>query len=200
MFSHSLLIALFLLCCFSKHMLGNEPEVNVNTTFVSCFGGSDGTITVKIADISQEFTVQIFKYSPTGSYLEAKQKNDTTYFIASDLTAGKYLIEIKGSKGFTATNNIEVLQHDKLETGKISIEKKLSSPDASDAILKVNPIGGASPYTFCWNVEQENKNSQVLKNVPQGTYSCIINDANKCGPVKTTILFNQYVIPDIIEE
>ncbi len=200
MFSHSLVIAWVFLCCFSKDLPGNEPEVTINAIPVSCNGGSNGQIRLIIVDSIQIFSAQLFKYSPTGKSISGEKENDTTCFIASDLSAGKYFIEIKGDKGFSFTKSIEVLQPDKLESGKIFIEKKLSALDAGDAILKAVPLGGVPPYTYSWDIEGESKNSPEIQNIGQGSYSCVINDNNNCGPVKTTILFNQYVIPDIVEE
>ncbi len=200
MLSHSLLIAILFLCCFGREILGNEPKVKIISSPVSCIDASDGEIKIKIPDVSQVFTVQIYKYSPSGNQIEAQQDNDTTIFNASDLTSGKYFIEIKSDKGFSFTQSIEVLQPEKFVSGKIVVEKKLSTLAANDAILKASPMGGVPPYTYSWNIEGENKNDPVIKNVGQGTYSCIINDANNCGPLKVTILFNQYVIPDIVEE
>lgn len=200
MFSHSLLIAWVFLCCFSKDLSGNEPEVIINTIPVSCNGGSDGEIRIMIPDVSQVFTAQIYKYSPSGNLVKAQRSNDTTSFFTSGLPAGKYLIEIKGDSGFSFTQSIEVPQPDKLEAGKIDVLKKLTTPDANDASLAAIASGGILPYAYSWNIEGENKNLRVIEHVGQGTYTCIINDANQCGPVKATILFNQYVIPDIVEE
>jgi len=200
MLSHSSLIAILFLCFFGREILGNEPEVKIISSPVSCFDASDGKIKITIPDVSQVFTAQIYKYSPSGNPIEAQQENNTTIFNASGLTAGKYFIEIKSDKGYSFTQSIEVLQPDKFVSEKIVVEKKLSALNTNDAILKASPMGGVPPYTYSWDIEGENKTAPVIKNVGQGTYSCIINDANNCGPVKVTILFNQYVIPDIVEE
>lgn len=198
--SHSLLIALLSLCCFSNEISGTQPEALINTYSVKCNGGSDGKIIIQIADTTQVYTAQLFKYSPTGMPVEAQQVNDTTNFIISDLDAGKYFVEIKGNWGFSLAQSIEVVQPDKLETGKIAIDKKLSADESSDARLKAMPEGGTLPYTFQWNIEGESKLSQVIENIKQGMYTCIINDANNCGPVKASIIFNKHVIPNIVEE
>ena len=200
MFSRCPLIAILILCCPGNELLGNEPGVEIITTPVSCNGEADGKITIVIPDVFQTFTATLYKYSHTGNNIEPRVKNDSTFFTASDLNTGKYFFEIKGSNGFSFTQSIELPEPDKLASGKITVEKKLSAPDATDAILMASPSGGVPPYSFSWNVEGENKNAPVLKNVGQGTYSCIINDVNNCGPLKATILFNQYVMPDIVEE
>ena len=202
MFSQVLPLSSVFLCftTINTDLLGTEPEVTLQIQSVSCFDGADGEVRIAIPDISQTFSTNIYKYSPKANSLEALLKNDTTIFIASGLCAGKYFIEIKSDKGFSYTESVEVPQPYKLESGKILIDKKLSALNASDAILKASPEGGVPPYTYSWNIEGEDKNSPAIKNVEQGTYSCTINDANHCGPVKTTILFNQYVIPDIVED
>jgi hypothetical protein len=200
MLSHSLLIAAIFLCCFSGKILGGEPEIKIDIIPVSCFTYSDGEIRILIPDCEQIYTAEIYGYSPTGNLLEAERRNDTTSFTASNLAVGKYFLLIKSDKGLSFTRNVEIQQPEKLQTGRITVEKKLSALDASDAILKTVPEGGVPPYTYSWNIETEQKHSPEIKNVGQGTYSCIINDSNNCGPVKATILFNQYVIPDIVEE
>ena len=198
--SHCSLIAILFLCCFGKELSGNEPQVKIITTPVSCTDRADGVITILIPDVSQTFMATLYKYSHTGKNIDPQVKNDSTIITASALNTGKYFFEIKGSKGFSFTQSIELPEPDKLASGKIIVEKKLSAPDATDAILMASPSGGVPPYSFIWNIEGEYKNDPVLKNVGQGTYSCIINDANNCGPLKVSILFNQYVIPDIVEE
>ena len=200
MFSHCSFIAILFLCCFGKELLGNEPQVEIITTPESCIDRADGVITIVIPDISQTFIATFYKYSHTGKNIDPQVKNDSTFFTVSDLNAGKYFFEIKGSKGFSFTQSIELPEPEKFSSGKIIVEKKLSALDANDAVLMASPSGGVPPYSYSWNIEGEYKNAQVIKNVGQGTYSCVINDANNCGPLKVTILFNQYVIPDIVEE
>ncbi|MBN1599086.1 MAG: hypothetical protein JW894_12400 [Bacteroidales bacterium] len=201
MFSHKLLITLLSFCFFSNEIFGNGPEVQIITNSVSCNGSSDGQIIIKIPDVTQEYTTRIFKYSPEGDYLTPKIYSDTTSFNIENLVSGKYFVEIKGDKGFSFTESIELTEPDKLETGKIKINKKLSSPEATDAILQASPEGGVPPYTYNWSSDNGKlKESELLENVGQGVYTCIINDVNNCGPVKVTILFNTHVMPDIIEE
>ena len=200
MFSHSLQLAVIFLCCFSGKLSGGEPEVTIEITPVSCIDNSDGIIRIYIPDCQQVYSAEIYKYSPSGNPIEAEQRNDTTSFTATGLTSGKYFVVIKGNKGFSFTRGVEVSQPERLETGKITIVKKLSAPDAHDAILQAVAAGGVPPYVYNWNVEGESKSLPEISHVGQGTYTCIIDDANNCGPVKATILFNQYVIPDIVEE
>lgn len=185
---------------FSSCVCATEPNMIVSTDTVSCYGGSNGAIRIIIPDVSQIYTAYLYKYSPSPISLEAKRINDSTYFLAKNLVAGKYFIEIKGDKGFSQTKSVEVVQPNKLRTGKIEIEKKLSALDAGDAILRATSIGGTLPYTYTWNIDGIMKHSAIIKNVSQGIYTCIINDVNDCGPVKTTILFNQHVMPNIVKE
>ena len=177
----------------------SEPEIEIVTDSVKCYNENNGGIYIKIYDISQEYTAQIYKYNPGGNPLLPVKENNITSFNASNLNAGKYFIEIKGNKGFSFTKSIGIFQPDKFGADKISVEKKLSSPEANDAVLKANPAGGTPPYTYSWNIEGNDKNSSIIKNVKQGIYSCLINDVNNCGPVKMNIIFNQYVDPEIVE-
>jgi len=201
--SGSLIQRLILILMFSVIICGfvkaDDSDIQVITDSVSCFGGNDGCIFLVISDTTQQYTAAYFKNSPKSNSLIPVQENNSTFFKIPNLEAGKYFVEIKGNKGSTWTKSIEVTQPDRLESGKITVEKKLSSSDSSDAILRASATGGTLPYSYKWNREGS-ANCALMKNVPQGTYSCIITDANNCSSVKTDILFNSKVLPDIIEE
>lgn len=176
-----------------------EPHVNISVIPVKCHNDSNGELTIEISDVTQNYSAQLFKNTPNGKYLNPVKENDITIFKASDLNAGKYIINIKGDNGFSVTENINLPQPGKLESDKITIEKKLSSPEAGDAVLKANPSGGTTPYTYNWS-HKEGARSQTIENVSQGIYSCTIDDANNCGPVVISIIFIEKKDPEIIEK
>jgi hypothetical protein len=193
----AIIITLFL--CISPS-LGKVTEVIIETSPVSCYDKKDGAIHLFLIDSTQHFEVTMYKYTPKGIPLKSFKKNDTLCFSATGLEAAKYTLEIKGSGGFSKTRQIQVTQPEALSSNKIKVIRKLSEKDGRNAILEAQPIGGVPPYIYTWNVDEKGKNSQLLENVGQGIFTCTINDSHNCGPIKSTILFNEHVMPDIIEE
>lgn len=172
-------------------------DADILTDSVNCFGDSSGVIIIKIKTGKPDYLVSVYDKRPA-----IKQKT-LIHFKTSEssiklekLPAKLYYITIKDANNNYVQKEAEIEQPEKLIAGVISVEKGLSSTDASDAILKANPTGGIPPYEYKWNNKEK---EQYLKNISQGFYWCEITDANGCGPVQTTITFNKLLFKDHIK-
>jgi PKD repeat protein len=57
--------------------------------------------------------------------------------------------------------------------------------DPNSGALHVNVLGGAAPYTYLWN---DGTNQSVRQNLPAGTYTVMVTDANSCTALASATL------------
>jgi len=165
------------ICFIYNIVLSADLEFVVKSDSAECFGESTGKITLNIT--SGNPVAQII----TGEFT----------YIFSELPVNKYYVTVEDSKGDYLEKTVEIYQPDKLKADPITIEKCFSNSENNDAILKANCSGGTSPYSYLWSENTGNQTTQLAKNITRGTYRCIINDKNNCGPVSSTIFFNEKV-------
>jgi outer membrane protein OmpA-like peptidoglycan-associated protein len=121
--------------------------------------GNDGSAIVKVENAVGKVT-----------YQWDNGQNDS---IATMLSAGFHRVTLTDSKGCTLVHQLEVPEELVALMGDVEEEKRLSCPDASDAILKVVPKGGKAPFSFLWS---NGSKEPSLKNVPAGLYSVTLTD------------------------
>ncbi|HLP12574.1 MAG TPA: PKD domain-containing protein [Flavobacteriales bacterium] len=139
-----------------------EVVINsINTTNVSCFGLSDGTITV----------------NATG----AASYNDGTTTQVSNVfnePAGVYTITVTSPNGCTATAPATITEPTALVVPTSQTNETCFG--ACDGIAGTAPSGGTSPYTYSWT-------GTVAGSVPfvsglcSGAYSVTVTDDNGCS-------------------
>ncbi len=181
--------------CFIYNIVSAaDLEFTLKSDSVQCFGESTGEITVDIISGNPEFTIRLYDKKPA-----IKQKcitqiitGEFTYTF-SELPANKYYVTIQDSKGFYLQKAVDIYQPGKLTAAPITIEKCFSGPGNNDAVLRANCSGGTMPYSYLWSENAGNQTAQLAENIARGTYRCIINDRNNCGPVSATIFFNEMV-------
>ncbi|HYG50364.1 MAG TPA: PKD domain-containing protein [Flavobacteriales bacterium] len=134
---------------------------SINTTNVSCFGLSDGTITV----------------NATG----AATYNDGTTTQASNIftePAGTYTITVSSPNGCTATGFATITEPTALVVPTSQTNE--SCFGACDGVAGTAPTGGTAPYSYAWT-------GTVAGSVPfvsslcSGAYSVTVTDANGCS-------------------
>jgi len=188
---------IFILVCISfiyNIVLSADLEFVVKSDSAECFGESTGKITLNIISGSPVFTIKLYDKKPAvkQKYVAQIITEEFTY-IFSKLPVNQYYVTVEDSKGDYLEKTIEIYQPDKLKAEPITIEKCFSSSENNDAILKANCSGGTGPYSYLWSENTGNQTTQLAKNITRGTYRCIINDKNNCGPVSSTIFFNEKV-------
>jgi hypothetical protein len=191
---HKTIFILVWICFISNIILSADLEFVVKSDSVKCFGESTGKITLNIISGNPVFTIKLYDKKPA-----IKQKYIAQIITGefnctfSKLPVNKYYITVVDSKGDYLEKTVEIYQPDKLKAKPITIEKCFSGSENNDAVLKANCIGGTSPYSYLWSENAVNQTTQLAKNITRGTYRCIINDKNNCGPVSSTIFFNEKV-------
>lgn len=124
---------------------------------VSCFGGSDGSVTVNASGGAAPYT---FTWS-TG----------TTGPTLSGRPAGNYSVTATDAGGCTVARTINISQPNAL-TVNVS-----SSSGGCGTSASASPSGGTGPYSYLWST---GATLPVISNLATGTYSVTVTDSKGC--------------------
>ncbi len=160
------------------------PSADADISDVSCYNGSDGSISLTISKGELPYSVDWNGGAMTGANVEG-------------LSAGSYSAEITDANGCQNTLNAEVNQ-----PSEIVIEGEISNarcPDAADGEIILSVSGGTSPYSYNWG---NGMSGPVISNLSAGSYSVTVTDGNNCEKSKSMVISNNeelcFRIPDII--
>ncbi|RMH18134.1 MAG: hypothetical protein D6698_07550, partial [Gammaproteobacteria bacterium] len=156
-------------------MIQSPPpiELALNSTPVSCAGGSDGSVSVTVVSgINGPFIMQW------------NDPANSTGSVVNDLPAGSYFVIVSDTMGCAATGSVEVTEPSPIVLSFAS--QPASCFNSSDGSLEVTATGGttASPgvYQYAWDAPG-NPAVSVLDDVTPGTYSVTVTDDNGCTAV-----------------
>lgn len=141
-----------------------EPQQLVasgSSTSILCNGGSS-TVTL----------------SATGG--TAPYTGDSTFQIG----AGSYSYTITDNNGCTSTASVTVTEPAAISVTATSVNVLCNGDSTGSIDLTV--AGGTSPYTFSWN--NGAFTTEDLTNIPAGSYSGILTDANGCQDSGTVVV------------
>ncbi|MFW5820642.1 MAG: gliding motility-associated C-terminal domain-containing protein, partial [Bacteroidota bacterium] len=159
------------------------PSADANITDVSCFNGSDGTISLTITNGELPYTVE-WNGGLEGTSIDG-------------LEAGTYDATITDANGCQTTVSPVVDQPSEIIVG--GDVENARCPDASDGEIRLSVSGGTSPYIYNWD---EGMTGSVLTNVPAGTYNVTVVDAHNCRKSGSFAVENKeeycFRVPDII--
>ncbi|MBI1223910.1 MAG: T9SS type A sorting domain-containing protein [Bacteroidetes bacterium] len=146
------------------------PQLNISTTNVTVYNGSDGTATVAVENNSV----------PPFSYLWSTgvSENNTNNYSSSitGLPQGNYTVTVTAGNGCTSTANIEV--------GSVCIGFTVSTTvsqqpcnGVSNGSVASQIQSGTLPFSYLWSNGQSNANAI---NLTANTYTVTVTDANGC--------------------
>lgn len=130
---------------------------------VSCNGGSNGSATSSPTGGTTPYT---YWWTPSGQ----------TAQTVTGLLAGTYSAVVTDSNGCTTATPVTITQPAPILLSQSTV---MASCGLSDGSATVTPSGGTSPYTYLW-LTSPVQNTQTINNVPTGTYTVIVTDANGC--------------------
>ena len=145
--------------------------ISLTQTNVSCFGGSNGTITASPAGGTAPYT---YLWAPGGATTASR----------SGLTAGTYSVSITDALGCTAVGNTIITQPAVISTGLITTPKKCSY--LNDGTASSTPSGGTAPYTYLW--APGGATTSGIINLATGTYTLTVNDSKGCTTVDYAVI------------
>jgi hypothetical protein len=112
--------------------------------------------------------------------------------VINNLGAGTYALQVTDANGCQNDTTILITQ-------PALVSASVSSPTNtrgyqitcygdSDGSATVYPSGGTAPYTYLWST---GATTQTISNLPAGTYTVTVFDANNCTPASTTVTLTQ---------
>ena len=146
----------------------NPLSISISATDESCFGSSDGSAT---ATISGGDTPYAYLWN-TGS---------TTSSI-NGLAAGNYSVTVTDNSSSTVVSSVQVSSPTQLVVSFSTID---ASCNQNDGAVTTLTSGGTSPYNYNWNT---GSTSSSINNLPAGTYTVTVNDANNCTTTSSAIV------------
>jgi gliding motility-associated-like protein len=137
----------------------NIPVFGVVTDSVTCNNGADGSAST----------------NSFGSYSYA-WSNGQNGLTASGLSAGNYSVTATTNFGCSATQNFVIAQPNPINI-IFNGTPALCFNDPSGT-LTATANGGTAPYSYQW--VSPSVNASTITNVPNGSYTVNVNDANGC--------------------
>ena len=138
---------------------------------VRCFGGNSGA-------------AMVTPQNGVAPYSILWLDNNSTAPTRSGLAAGNYQVRVTDSQGCSVTSTIVVTQPDELF---VVAEGDRSGCNENSGLATAFASGGVAPYTYSWNDPQAQK-SQTAVLLSTGTYQVMVNDANGCAEIATTVI------------
>lgn len=154
----------------------NQPATPLQaapaTTAVSCFGSSNGTITLTVSGGSTPYTYT--------------WNNGANTPILNAVTAGNYTATITDANGCTYTTNATVTQ-----PAAISVQPTptaVSCYGSQTGAISLAVSGGTTPYSYQWS---NGSITQSISNVPAGSYTVTVTDARNCTATTGVLTITQ---------
>lgn len=147
-----------------------SPTATISaTTNVSCFGGSNGSITVTASGGAGGYT---YSWSPSGG----------TGATASGLSANSYTVTVTDANGCTATASATITEPAALVASASSSPVLCNGGATGSATVTVS--GGISGYTYSW--APSGGTGSTATGLTAGNYTVTVTDANSCTITATT--------------
>jgi hypothetical protein len=148
----------------SANVMQPDPiTINFIAASPDCHGGNDGSIFTVVT----EGTESMYTYN---------WSNGANTPNINGLTAGTYALTVTNASGCAATKATTLDAPSPL-TAQVNASPASCSQASDGSIGVYNISGGSGNYSIVWN---NGATAAVLNNVPAGTYSVTITDANLC--------------------
>ncbi len=157
---------------------------NINRVNVSCFGLTNGSVTVTGTGGVSPYTYAI----GTGSFASVNS--------FTGLAPGTYTFRVKDANDCIRDTSITITQPAKLGFSNISITEPICNGN-SNGIITISGTGGTTPFTYAIG-SSAYVSSSTFSGLAAGTYILRIRDANNCD-VDSTVTMNQptRIIPSL---
>jgi gliding motility-associated-like protein len=144
-------------------------------TNVNCFDASTGSATVNASGGTAPYSF---------SWNTSPAQNGAT---ANNLPTGSWVCTITDANGCSTTRNVTITQPAAALATSISAQANVGCFGASTGSTTVSANGGTAPYSFSWNTSPV-QNGAIASNLPAGTWTCTVTDANGCGTTRNVTI------------
>jgi gliding motility-associated-like protein len=141
----------------------NQLQVTVVDTDISCNGSCDGTATATVVGNNPPFS---YNWQPAGGNSPS----------ASNLCAGNYTLTVTDNIGCTNQQSFTIIDPAAIVISMAVTD--VSCEGGSDGSIDLTVTGGVGPYTYQWF--PLGQTTEDINNLPAGTYSILVTDANGC--------------------
>lgn len=144
------------------------PQLKLKSIIInnaSCFGGADGSIKVRVADGTPNYT---FNWTAPIS---------STDSIAGGLSQGAYTVTVLDANGCSLSTDALITQPSNFAA--VVNQKNISCFGGNDGYVKVNITGSNKPYLYNWNPTGEITDS--IGDLTQGIYTLDVVDSLGCA-------------------
>ena len=153
----------------------SEPTAVIFTfskTDVTCFGETDGTITISASGGS-------------GGGYEFSLDNGGSYFsnngIFTSVGAGNYTLLVKDGSGCTsASQSVTITEPTTALTISLAVFRDARCAGECNGLIRVSAAGGTMPYEYSFDNGTGYSNVDSIGTLCAGTYEVLVRDANGC--------------------
>jgi len=161
---------------FTIANIGGPTLTILPTVNVSCFGFSDGEASIQT---NGGTTPYIYSWAPTGG----------TGAVASNLSAGSYVVTVTDAGGCVSTETIIVAEPNELIVTEILTDQDCGQ---SNGAISLTTSGGTSPYTYLWGGAEI---TSSISNLQAGPYNVTVTDASGCSAIENYMVNTVGSIP-----
>ncbi len=149
---------------FTGQYIGEPSEITIlgTVTTVTCFGGSNGTITTSTSG-----------GTPGYSYMWSNGKFTSAI---TGLIAGTYTVTVKDVNQCSMIKSFMVNSNTALSVTRVAYSNPLCN-GSTDGWIQVSTAGGIGGYSYLWSNGQ---NSAKATGLTAGTYQVVVRDAGSC--------------------
>ena len=159
-----------------KFSLCSSFTVTTDTSInVSCFGGSNGAITLNTPTGGTSPYTYEWSGTPDG---------DATLSILN-LSAGAYTCDITDNEGCASQKTVSITEPSVLSSS-ISSQTNILCFGATTGAAVISVSGGTAPYSYSWS--PSGGTTATISGKSAGTYTCTITDANGCTKTQNVTL------------
>ncbi len=160
-----------------------QPEKVLEATgdvkHVTCSGGSNGSITLKVTGGSPGYT---YSWS-----------NDQASKDIVNVSPGVYHVTIKDAHKCSITKSFTITAPPNVLSVHYTVTD-VTCKGGSNGQIKAEGVGGVGPYTFVWNNRIKTEN---LENIKAGDYNLKLTDHNNCSVIETVIVSEPETAPEV---
>ena len=159
-------------CSISRTVTITQPQTLIASqgtiTNVSCFGGSNGSLTVNVTGGTTPYSYD-WTGTPTGEGTAT----------ASGLVIGNYSVNILDANGCSTSQNFSVFQPASLALNN-STQTNVSCNGGSNGTATLGVSGGTAPYSYDWSGTPTGEGTASISGLSAGTYSVLVTDNRSC--------------------